>query len=411
MLSSSDIQYPQIRGEKKFQSFCLKLIRRVWNDAYAQTHARQGQEQHGADITGSDYVNSLNNAAVQCKGTESNKLRVLSTSDIDSEVNKAKFFSPKLDLLIIAYSGERDGKLQRHVSALNLDHHEKSLFKVVLWAWDDIIEQAATFPEVIGELHIDNGWSGPSALDPKRPPQDPTVSLDRIASELALVRGALSSADGSEIKTDAIAEAKIDVWRDQIGDGNGAAVVGALRSFIAGFSAPTDAHVRFRAHANLGAALAQMGQFELADFEFVAAAQAEPGTAASHAYLARVAMSRLDPDSASQEANAALVLDPKQALAAVMLVESVREEGLNDELEKKLGELIRGDAGSALSSRYSKAKRHEDALRVARQLDAPAQRHDLIRNTAIAEAILHRFDDDFGVRLGAPPQSRRTGSS
>lgn len=145
MVTQSEIQYPRLRGEKKFQDFCLKLAQRYWNDPHAQLHGRQGQAQHGVDITGEDKVNQLNPVAMQAKGSESNNLRQLKDTDLVAEVEKAKKFKPPLKLLIVTYNGERDQILQKKAIELTTQHQSAGLFKVIVWAWDDIISEAQSF--------------------------------------------------------------------------------------------------------------------------------------------------------------------------------------------------------------------------------------------------------------------------
>ena len=64
MTGFSQIQRPPIRGELAFQEFCLKLIRRYWNDDKAELYARRGQSQYGIDIRGQDRRNNHLNAAI-----------------------------------------------------------------------------------------------------------------------------------------------------------------------------------------------------------------------------------------------------------------------------------------------------------------------------------------------------------
>lgn len=400
MISSSDIQYPRLKGEKKFQSFCLKLIRRVWNDDYAQEHGRRGQGQHGADITGSDNRKNLSNAAMQCKGSETNDPRQLTEKEIIDEVEKAKLFKPKLDLLIIAYCGDRDQKLQKCAIDLNGKNHRAGLFKVVLWAWDDIIEQAMPYTEVLRELHIENNLTT-AELAPRRPTLGSAAIVERLENDLSILKASLLNDTTLTDAVDPIADAKIDVWRDQIVAGEGKAVVNPLRAFIAGLG-DTKPHVRFRAFANLGHALAQCGLHDQADAAFEQAAEAEPGTAASHAFLARVALARGHTDRSISEAEKALALDPKQKLAAVVLIEAAPPELSAESFELRFAEIIdQPDVGAAIARRYAESENPEDAIRVARQIPTGTA-GSFDRDITIAQAVLRRFEHDFSARVGAP---------
>lgn len=400
MVTSSDIQHTRLKGEKQFQAFCLKLIRRYWKDDYAQLHGRRGQGQQGADITGSDKRNGHRRAAVQCKGSETNDPRKFDEGELVQEVNKAKGFEPKLDILIVAYAGDRDGELQKKAIALDDENAMEGLFRVVLWSWDDIVERAIDFPDVIEELLVQNKVLTTAALDPKRPTSSSTAAMEAaVKSAIAVYHSALPAEASAISNGDPIAEAKIDVLRDQIQAGNGSIVVESLRELIRSLGETADPHVRFRAHANLGAALVQQGQIEHAVVAFDEAADAKPGTAASHAYKARAALFRDKVDQAYIEANTALHLDPNQQLAALCFVKAAPKEIKTKEIEERLQVLtIEIDIAAELSRRYSDDGAHGDALRIAREVST----HSWQRDTIIAQAILHRFESNLEARIGAP---------
>jgi tetratricopeptide (TPR) repeat protein len=319
MVTSSDIQYPRLKGEKQFQKFCLKLAQAYWKDGYAQLHGRRGQRQHGVDITGSDYRNSYKHAGMQCKGAETDDPRQLTENELVNEVEEAKGHPTKLDIFIVAYAGKKDEQLQNKAAALSDANEKAGLFKVFLWSWDDIVEIAGEFPDVINELNIENRFVKVGVLDPKRP-----EALNPIALEAAIAtyQSLLPKDADQGSKSDPVAEGKIDLLRDQIRAGKGSSVVEPLRDFIHSLEEGASPHIRFRAHTNLGAALIQEGQFDKAIINFDEAAAAEPGTAASHAYKALAALLREKPGVAHSEAEKALKLDPSQQLAAKCLIEA-----------------------------------------------------------------------------------------
>ena len=186
----SEIQHPILKGELVFQRFCLKLVRCYWKDDYAQEHGRRGQGQNGADITGTDNRSGHENAAVQCKGTESQEPRDLSEKELTTEVEKAKGFTPKLDILIIAYAGKRDAKTSEE-KPKELDDANKvaGLFKIVLWSWDDIVSRTESFPDVAKELLVlNNAAFTPSQLDPRRPTTGKALALENLQTAMAEVR-------------------------------------------------------------------------------------------------------------------------------------------------------------------------------------------------------------------------------
>ncbi|UES55318.1 hypothetical protein GFK91_06680 [Roseibium aggregatum] len=404
MVTYSELQHPRLKGEKAFQDFCLLLLQHEWNDGYARLHGRSGQAQHGADITGSDNRNGYDSAACQCKGSEKNEPRQISEEELEEEVKKAKKFDPKLDILIVAYAGERDQKLQRKAIALNLQNKKEGLFKVELWSWDDMVERAESYPAVRQELLIQNQYVLPPTLDPRRPQSGAYQNVTAIAShqETSLLRmhGEDSTRPAEESVEDAKAEAKIDAWRDQIMEGSGKSVIKSLRTFLKDTSANYSAHIRFRVHANLGAALIQDGQIERAAVEFEEAAKAEPDTAASAAFLGRAYFIRGRKDEAFEQAEKALKKDPKNLHAASLLISTAPNEITCEELEERLGELAEHvDVGSSLTERYSETGQHEKALEIARKIKI--EDNAAAQNLAVGQAIISKLQHNLYARIGA----------
>lgn len=404
MVTYSELQHPRLKGEKAFQDFCLKLLQYEWNDHYARLHGRSGQKQHGADITGRDKRNGYDVAACQCKGSEKNEPRQISEQELEDEVEKAKKFDPRLDILIVAYAGERDEKLQRKAIALDLKNKAEELFKVELWSWDDIVERAESYPAVRQELLIHDRYILPPSLDPKRPQIGSYQDVGSVAAYqeggLLRMQGEDGTRPAEESVEDAKAEAKIDAWRDQILEGSGRSVIKSLRAFLEDSSTNYGQHVLFRAHANLGAALIQDGQVERAAVEFEEAAKAEPGTAASDAYLGRAYFIRERKEEAFHQAEEALEKDPGSFLAASLLITAAPSEISGEELEERLGEVVTHvDVGSSLAERYSDSGQHEKALEIARKIkiedSAAAQ------NLAVGQVILARLQHNLYARIGA----------
>ncbi len=400
MVTYSEIQHPRLKGEKAFQDFCLKLLRAEWDDGYARLHGRRGQGQNGADITGADNRNGFAVAACQCKGSEKNEPRQLTEGELEDEVKLAKSFEPKLDLLIVAYAGDRDAVLQKKAIALDKANREAGLFKVELWSWDDIVDRAESHPDVKQALLIENRYVPASTVDPRRPQNDIASAISDLQHLTKSLQSSLLGDTPSAIPVDAVAEAKIDLWRDQIQAGNGRVVIEPLRAFISALDAATNPHVRFRAHANLGAALEQSGERERAAVEFEEAAKAEPGTAASHAYKARALLSRGRGEEAYREAEAALNIDVAQLLGGLVLISAAAADVQTADIEARLEAIRRNpDIAAALASRYAGAGDHEDALRIAR--DAEVKETAIPRGMAIATAILSRFENNEMARIGA----------
>jgi hypothetical protein len=217
----SEFQIPPIKGEQRFQELCLALVRREWNDRYATLFGRRGQRQGGVDIAGKDHTAGSAPSGVQCKGTESDYPRELSTSEIDEEVEKAKKQKPPIKLLIVAVAGKRDAALQSHASQITEKHEPLGLFRVVVWAWDDIRERLSKYPDLESKyLVIDRSYQ-PSAIDPARPIAPSVDELSALAASLQTRVSALDEATKADV-ADAADNAKLDLWRDQLREGDGA---------------------------------------------------------------------------------------------------------------------------------------------------------------------------------------------
>lgn len=200
---------------------------------------------------------------------------------------------------------------------------------------------------------------------------------------------------------DALSEARIDVWRDQIRAGLGGTVIEPLEKFIGTLSANASPQVLFRAYANLGAALEQAGRREESLEMFERAAAAKPGTADSATYSARVRYGRNNTPGAYELANRAVQLDPQQRLAAAILIDTAPPEVRAAELEARIGDLAQfPDVAAGLSARYSDEDDHLAARRVAKG----ANPIDAVTPVGfpVAIAILKQFDMNLDLRMGLP---------
>lgn len=404
MLTYSQIQHPRPKGEREFQEIVLKLLRHEWDDPHAILHGRSGQAQQGVDISGSDKRCGFNIAGCQCKGAVKNDPRQLSAREIEEEIEAAKNYEPKLDLFIVAYCGDRDAKLQKKARELNEANKANGLFEIALWSWDDIVDRAESFPEMRREMCLQDGYIGLLALDPKRQSADLVngiAVLHTIADKLQAHLFADTASSASASPSDAVAEAKIDIWRDQIRAGQAAATIDPLRAFIATRDGNASPHVRFRAYGNLGAAFDHTGQHDEAIEAYEQAAKAEPDSAGGHAYKAQALIARGSKPEAFEEAQAGLRIDPEQRLAAVVLIEAAPPTVKTAELERRVAATVRYvDIASSLAARYSDEGQHDNALRIARAISD--EKREPLKNSAIAQAILRKFERSLELRMGMP---------
>lgn len=121
-----------------FERLTCDYARATWKDPGARRNGRQGQEQAGVDVYGTNTF-AQEYTGIQCKKKINSTApsKRLTKNEISIEITAAKSFVPKLDRFIIATTGPRDGDLQEHVRTENTLGHP---FKVDLLFWDDYEE-------------------------------------------------------------------------------------------------------------------------------------------------------------------------------------------------------------------------------------------------------------------------------
>lgn len=130
-----------------FERLTLDVAKVLWKDDYAERHGRQGQAQAGVDVYGYNFT-SRESVGIQCKKKNQSEVpsKQLTHKEIDTEIESAKKFSPKLDRFIIATTGLRDSNLQAHVRDLD---QSKIPFKVSLMFWEDYQESLNNHTELM----------------------------------------------------------------------------------------------------------------------------------------------------------------------------------------------------------------------------------------------------------------------
>lgn len=151
------LQIPPPANWQDFESLCCDLWREIWKDPNTQKNGRQGQPQHGVDISGSPNQESLW-AGVQCKGKDNYTDKSLTEGEVKTEVEKAKAFEPKLSQFIIATTGPKDAKIEEVARIITGEHLGNGLFSVHIWGWDDIVARLAEFPELIEKHYPQFGF-------------------------------------------------------------------------------------------------------------------------------------------------------------------------------------------------------------------------------------------------------------
>jgi hypothetical protein len=122
-----------------FETLCKKLWGEIWSCPEIKKNGREGQTQHGVDISGIPFGES-EYYGIQCKGKDEYTNKQLTEDEITTEVEKAKLFTPPLKKLYFATTAAKDAKIEEFVRKKNLENKAKGLFEVHIFSWEDIVE-------------------------------------------------------------------------------------------------------------------------------------------------------------------------------------------------------------------------------------------------------------------------------
>lgn len=135
---------PPPQNWQSFEDLCKDLWGKILQDKNVQLNGRAGQLQCGVDIYGIDAF-SKENYGIQCK--QKTFFKNLTAKEINSEVEKAKNFTPKLDKFIIATTAQKDVNIEKHVRELNNSHKES--FLVYVYGWEDILSELYKYEDIL----------------------------------------------------------------------------------------------------------------------------------------------------------------------------------------------------------------------------------------------------------------------
>jgi hypothetical protein len=124
-----------------FESLCKKLWGELWEIPHkVKKNGRLGQPQNGVDVYGIPK-NENGYWGVQCKGKNDDYLSAtLTTKEIDGEIEKAKKFSPKLEVFIIATTQSKDVVIEQHIREKDIESRNTNGFEIILFCWEDIVD-------------------------------------------------------------------------------------------------------------------------------------------------------------------------------------------------------------------------------------------------------------------------------
>jgi hypothetical protein len=134
-------QLPKPEYWQDFEDLCKNLWGQLWDiPLKIKKNGRIGQSQDGVDIYGVPK-GEIDFWGIQCKGKDSYTNAQLTEKEIDVEVGRAKKFKPKLAVFIIATTSNKDAKIEEYIRLLNVKHLQNDLFEVLLFSWEDIVDE------------------------------------------------------------------------------------------------------------------------------------------------------------------------------------------------------------------------------------------------------------------------------
>src|SRR6266704_3103167 len=122
---------------EEFEDMLHDLFREEWKDPNTQRHGRSGQSQNGVDVYGQPEQKDKW-TGVQAKKKDQLAASAVTTRELESEVNKAKQFKPKLSDFILATTGQRDQHIQEKARLLTESLQKEGLFRVHVYSWEEI---------------------------------------------------------------------------------------------------------------------------------------------------------------------------------------------------------------------------------------------------------------------------------
>lgn len=128
-IASSKVPPPKSWDE--FEDITLDAAKLRWGSDEFFRYGRSGQAQQGVDVWGHDEEELV---GIQCKNTVSG----LTLDIVNTEIQNAEAFDPKLDRLYIATTAARDATLQRTVRQISASRRQARKFRVSLLFWDDV---------------------------------------------------------------------------------------------------------------------------------------------------------------------------------------------------------------------------------------------------------------------------------
>lgn len=147
------------RSWDQFEELCADTFQAEWQDAMLVRHGRAGQAQHGVDIVARD--GAIWPIGIQCKKKSSWPVTKVTARELDTEVEKAKAFLPKLRAFFLVSTAPDDEALQRHAHSITIRHKAEDRFPVSVLGWSELVRRATRHP-LVASKHFGAFSSGPA---------------------------------------------------------------------------------------------------------------------------------------------------------------------------------------------------------------------------------------------------------
>lgn len=330
-----------------FEKLCHDLYQEVWGDPNAVRHGRTGQPQAGVDIYGYDRKGRF--TGIQCKGKDAGLGAEVTEKELKDEVDKAKTFSPKLDVFILATTAPADTKIQQVARDIWQAHKATGLFEVHVIAWDTLQLLLLKHPEVaVRQLGQASTATILTKMDAQEARQEAKHEARHAEVMLAMKVQGIGVAALPKPGTDQGGDPAEEALRARIKDaaelgneGNARAALAMLNSIRQAEWGTASPRSRHRILHAIGFVHLALGSTKEAVGHLRDASAADPGKPWSVAAVAFAEMLEESHEAAFSHAKAALDADPTIENAAVTLVHAAPTDMLLADLLSAIPEVLR----------------------------------------------------------------------
>lgn len=406
MVDLSSVEIPKPLNWQDFQRACVPLFRNVLRDPLTQEWGREGQNQHGIDLSGFRDGDTSKPVGVQCKRFED----PLTEAALRAAVTKAREFVPPLRELIVATTSDRDAKIQAVCQQITRELIAEGWpCRVVVMGWQDLRAEIARYPEAL-EAFLP-GFS--QAL------QSPIIEVVRdegartyeqlkaLTEKVDSLHAAQTVTQGeydADVEPDAHTEstglhAKISSYRDLIRKGLTRAALEALMELLKQ-EETLPAYARYRVITNIAAVHFIAGRHAEA-LEYASRAQViRPNDPKAQANLALAELVNGDAEAARDRAKATLLHHPSSPQAASALIQASGRLGNSGDPFELVPPQTRDNAEVMVAAVAVLRRRDDQAWRDLAMKAAAAHPSVNHLKRLAAEAELEPIIDNPGTQIG-----------